>query len=56
MKEEHLKPYQSYLEDLTKTFDKIEYTVIPRAHNQFVDSLFYTPYDSGPRSLMMLKF
>ena len=28
--EEHLKPYQQYLEDLTKTFDKIEYTIIPR--------------------------
>ena len=24
VKEEHLKPYQKYLEDLTKTFDKIE--------------------------------
>ena len=31
VKEEHLKPYQQYLEDLTKTFDKNEYTVIPRA-------------------------
>lgn len=31
VKEEHLKPYQQYLEDLTKTFDKIEYIVIPRA-------------------------
>ena len=31
VKEEHLKPYQQYLEDLTKTFDKIEYTIIPRA-------------------------
>ena len=39
MKEEHLKPYQQYLEDLTKTFDKIEYTAIPRAQNQFVDAL-----------------
>ena len=39
MKEEHLKPYQQYLEDLTKTFDKIEYTIIPRAQNQFVDAL-----------------
>ena len=39
VKEEHLKPYQQYLEDLTKTFDKIEYTIIPRAHNQFADSL-----------------
>ena len=24
VKEEHLKPYQQYLEELTKTFDKIE--------------------------------
>ena len=39
MKEEHLKPYQQYLEDLTKTFDKIEYTIIPKAQNQFVDAL-----------------
>ena len=31
VKEEHLKPYQKYLEDLTKTFDKIEYTIILRA-------------------------
>ena len=29
--EEHLKPYQQYLEDLTKTFERIEYTIIPRA-------------------------
>ena len=33
MKKEHLKPYQQYLEDLTMTFDKIEYTIIPRAQN-----------------------
>ena len=31
VKEEHLKPYQQYLEELTKTFDKFEYTIIPRA-------------------------
>ena len=37
--EEHLKPYQQYLEDLTKTFDDIGYTIIPRAHNQFADAL-----------------
>ena len=30
VKEERLKPYQQYLEDLTKTFDKIEYKIIPR--------------------------
>ena len=30
-KEEYLKPYQQYLKDLTKTFDKIKYTTIPRA-------------------------
>ena len=34
-----MKPYQQYLEDLTKTFDRIEYTIIPRAQNQFVDAL-----------------
>nr|XP_023920672.1 uncharacterized protein LOC112032146 [Quercus suber] len=28
-----------YLEELTKTFDKIEYTVIPRAQNQFANAL-----------------
>ena len=39
MKEEHLKPYQQYLEDLTKTFDKIEHTIIPRTQNQFADAL-----------------
>ena len=37
--EEHLKPYQQYLEDLTKTFKNIEYTIIPRAQNQFADAL-----------------
>ena len=39
VKEEHVKPYQQYLEDLTKTFDKIEYTIIPSAQNQFTDAL-----------------
>ena len=39
MKEEHLKSYQQYLQDLTKTFDKIEFTIIPRAQNQFADAL-----------------
>ena len=39
VKEEHLKPYQQYLEDLTKTVDKTEYTIIPRAQNQFADAL-----------------
>ena len=34
-----MKPYQQYLEDLTKTFDKIENAIIPRAQNQFVDAL-----------------
>ena len=34
-----MKPYQQYLEDLTKTFDKIKYTIIPRAQNQFTDAL-----------------
>lgn len=39
VKEEYLNPYQQYLEDLTKTFGRIEYTIIPRAQNQFVDAL-----------------
>ena len=39
VKEEHLKPYQYYLEDLTKTFDKIKYMIIPKAQNQFSDTL-----------------
>ncbi|XP_075636742.1 uncharacterized protein LOC142608977 [Castanea sativa] len=39
VKEDHMKPYQQYLEDLTKAFDKIEYTIIPRAQNQFADAL-----------------
>ena len=39
MKEEHLKLYQQYLKDLTKTFDRIEYTIIPRAQNRFADTL-----------------
>ena len=39
VKEEHLKPYQQYLENLTKTFDKIEYTIILRDQNQFADAL-----------------
>ena len=34
-----MKPYQQYLEDLTKIFDKIEYTIILRAQNQFADVL-----------------
>ena len=34
-----MKPYQQYLEDLTKTFDKIEYNIISRARNQFADAL-----------------
>ena len=34
-----MKPYQQYLEDLTKIFDKIEYTIIPKAQNQFTDAL-----------------
>ena len=34
-----METYQQYLEDLTKTFDKIKYTIIPRAHYQFADAL-----------------
>ena len=41
VKEEHLKSYQQYLKDLTRTFDKIEYTIIPRAQNKFVDAFNY---------------
>ena len=39
VKKEHLKPYQQYQEDLTKTFDRIEYTTIPIAQNQFANAL-----------------
>ena len=39
VKEEHLKLYKQYLEELTKTFDRIEYTMIPRAQNQFANAL-----------------
>jgi len=39
VKEEHLKLYEQYLEELTKTFDRIEYTMIPRAQNQFANAL-----------------
>ena len=39
VKEENLKPFQQYLEDLTRTFKRIEYTIIPRAQNQFADVL-----------------
>ena len=34
-----MKPYQQYLEDLTKIFNEIEYTIIPRAQNQFANAL-----------------
>ena len=33
VKEEHMKPYQQYMKDLTKIFDRIEYIIIPRAQN-----------------------
>ena len=36
---EYLKPYQQYLEELKKTFNRIEYTIIPRVQNQLVDAL-----------------
>ena len=39
VKKEHLNSYQQYLEDLTKTLDKIEYNIIPRAQNQFAGAL-----------------
>ena len=31
VKEEHLKPYQQYLEELMVTFDKIKYAIIHKA-------------------------
>ena len=39
VKEEHLKPYWQYLEELTQTFDILEYTIIPRAQDQFANAL-----------------
>ena len=39
MKEEHLKPYQQYLEDLTKNFNRIKYTIIHEVQSQFADAL-----------------
>jgi ribonuclease HI len=38
-KEEHLKPYQAYLDRICQKFTKIEYTYVPRSQNQFVDVL-----------------
>jgi ribonuclease HI len=38
-KEEHLKPYQAYVEKLAQKFDKVEHTFIPRPQNQFADAL-----------------
>ncbi|XP_048228304.1 uncharacterized protein LOC125369568 [Ricinus communis] len=38
-KDEKLKPYQEYLEELAKFFDKVTYTFFPRAQNQFPDAL-----------------
>ena len=38
-KEEHLKPYQAYLERVCQKFTKIEYTYMPRSQNQFIDAL-----------------
>ena len=39
MKEEHLKPYQAYLERVCQKFTKIEYTYVPRSQNHFADAL-----------------
>ena len=33
-----MKPYQQYLEDLTISFDKIEYTIILKAQNHFTNA------------------
>ena len=38
-KEEHLKPYQAYLEKVCQKFTTIKYTYVPRYHNQFADAL-----------------
>jgi len=38
-REEHLKPYQGYLEKLARKFDKVTYIPLPRSHNQFADAL-----------------
>lgn len=38
-KDEKLKPYQEYLEELAKCFDKVTYTFLPRAQNKFADAL-----------------
>ena len=38
-KEEHLKPYQAYLERVCQKFTKIKYTYVPRSQNQFTDAL-----------------
>ena len=34
-----MKSYQQYLEDLAKTFNKIDYTIILKAQNQFANAL-----------------
>jgi ribonuclease HI len=39
MKEEHLKPYQAYLEGVCQKFTKIEYTYMLRSQNQFTNAL-----------------
>ena len=43
VKEENLKHYQQYLEDLTRTFDRIEYTI--RRSDQKVNFLTILSYD-----------
>ena len=39
VKEKHLKPYQQYLDDLIKTFERIEHTIILKAQNKFANAL-----------------
>ena len=34
-----MKPYQQYLEDLTKNFNRIKYTIIHEVQSQFADAL-----------------
>ena len=54
-----LRPYHAYLELLVARFDDLRYTHLPRAHNQFADSLatlasmFDIPVDATVRPLLI---
>ena len=41
---EYLKPYQQYLEELTKTIDRIKYTIILRAQESFCRCFGYSGF------------